>query len=112
MLQIFGKVAPPPGVERYGPLTSGGLVTFLNAILLLMIVAGGVYALFNIVIAGFQFISAGGNPENMQKAWARIWQSLIGLLFIAGAFVLAAIFGQIIFGDPTILIKPKIFGPQ
>lgn len=111
MFQIFGKIPLPPGVARWGELTGGGLVGFLNAILLLLIVVGGVYALFNIIIAGFQFISAGGKPEDVEKAWARIMQSLIGLIFIAGAFVLAAIFGQIVFGNPFAIIRPQVFGP-
>ncbi|MBI4059098.1 hypothetical protein HY404_02535 [Candidatus Microgenomates bacterium] len=111
MINIFGEVNPPPGVSRYGSLQEGGLVDFLNNILLFLTIAGGIYTLFNIIIAGYQFLSAGGKPDDMAKAWAKIWQSLLGLLFIAGALVLGAIFGQILFGDPTILIKPKLFRP-
>lgn len=110
MLQIFGQVSPPPGIAQWGSLTSGGFVNFLSAILRLMIVAGGFWTLFNIIIAGYQFLGAGNKPENVQNAWAKIWQSLIGLLFIAGAFVLAAIFGQIIFGDPFAIINPTLTG--
>lgn len=113
MLQIFGKVEPPPGIAAWGDLlgVSGGLVGFLNAILRVMIIAGGLWTLVNIIIAGYQFLGAGNKPENIQNAWAKIWQSLIGLVFIAGAFVLAAIFGQIIFGSADAIIKPKIIGP-
>ena len=111
MLQIFGQVNPPPGVSRWGSLTSGGLVNFLNSILRLLIVIGGIWTLLNIILAGYQFLSAGGKPEEMQKAWAKIWQSLMGLIFIAGAFVLAAIFSLIVFGDWKVILRPQIFGP-
>lgn len=109
MLQIFGQVNPPPGVAKWA--ASGGLIGFLSALLRLMVVIGGIWTLLNIILAGYQFLSAGGKPEEMSKAWAKIWQSLLGLLFIAGAFVLAAIFGWIIFGDVTAIIQPKIYVP-
>ena len=110
MLQIFGQVAPPPGISNW--TGSGGFVGFLTAILRLMIVVGGIWVLINIMVAGYQFMGASGNPEKVSAAWAKIWQSLLGLLFIAGAFVIAAIIGQIIFGDATAIISPKIYGPQ
>ena len=110
MLQIFGQIAPPPGVSKWA--NQGGLIGFLTAILQTLIVLGGIWTLLNIILAGYKFISAGGKPEEISNAWAKIWQSLLGLLFIAGAFVLAAIAGQVIFGDPTAILKPKVYGPQ
>lgn len=110
MFQIFGQVNPPPGVARWA--ASGGLVGFLSALFRLLVVIGSLWTLLNIILAGYQFLSAGGKPEEMSKAWAKIWQSLLGLLFIAGSFVLAAIFGQIIFGDWTAILQPKIYGPK
>lgn len=109
---IVGSIEKPPGIAIWGDLTSGGLVNFLNAIFRLMIIIGGAWTLLNIIIAGYQFLSSGGKPESIQAAWAKIWQSLIGLLFVAGAFVLAAIFSQIIFGDARAIIDPKIIGPR
>lgn len=111
LIQLFGRVNPPPGVSRYGGLQQEGLVTFLGNILRLLIVVGGLYALFNFIIAGYQFMGSGGDPKAMAAASAKIWQSILGLLFIAGAFVLAAIFGWLIFGDFTFILRPVIFGP-
>lgn len=110
MLEIIGKVTPPPGVAKYGPYNVG-LIQFLNNILRLLIVIAGLYVLLNLILAGFSFISAGGDPKNVEKAWAKIWQSLVGLLIIAGSFVLAAIFGWLLFGDATAILRPKIYGP-
>lgn len=108
---IFGPVSTPPGVADYGGLREGGLVGFLNNILKFLIIIAGVYALLNLIIAGYQFMSAGGDQKQIESAWARIWQSLIGLLIVAGSFVLAAVFGQIVFGDPFAILRPKVFGP-
>ena len=108
---IIGNIAPPPGVAIWGGAVQGGLVPFLNAIINFVIVIAGLYVFLNIILAGFQFINAGGEPKEVEKAWTKIWQSLIGLLIIALAFVLAAIFGYLLFKDPTALLNPKITTP-
>jgi hypothetical protein len=109
---IIGNVAPPPGVVSWGGTVEAGLIPFLNAVINFVIVIAGLYVFLNIILAGFQFINAGGEPKEVEKAWAKIWQSLVGLLIIALAFVLAAIFGYILFKDPTALLNPKITTPQ
>ena len=107
---IFGQVTPPPGVSAIGPDISG-LATLLNVVVKTLIVIAGLYSFINIILAGYQFLSAGGDSKAVQNAWAKLWQTLIGLLFVAGSFVLAAIFGQLIFKDPTALLQLKIFTP-
>lgn len=107
----FGTVSPPPGINKYKGLTEGGLVSFLNVILNLLVVVAALYALFNLIFAGYQFISAGGDQKAVEAAWGKIWQTLLGLLIVAGAFVLAALFGWLIFGDPTAILRPTIFVP-
>jgi len=57
-------------------------------------------------------MSAGGDPKAVSNAWARIWKSLIGLVIIVGSFVLAGIFGYLLFDDATAILRPKIYGPN
>lgn len=109
--ELFGNVAPPPGITGLGAGPEG-LISLLSIILKLLVVLGGIWALFNIIFAGYGFISAGGDPKAIEKAWAKIWQSLVGLLFIAGAFVIAAVVGQLIFGDAGAILNPKIYTPR
>lgn len=108
---IFGQINPPPGVGKYG-LGLEGPGLFVSNIVKLLIVCAGIYAVFNLVLAGYAFMSAGGDPKKIEGAWAKIWQTLLGLAIAAGAIVLAAIFGQFIFGDPTALLRLRIFGPE
>ena len=108
--QIFGNVPPPPGVTNY-PTGPAGLSLFLNIILKTLIVAAGIYATINLVLAGYVFMSAGGDPKKIEAAWAKIWQTILGLTIAAGAFVLAAIFGWLIFRDVNALLQLKIFKP-
>lgn len=108
----FGQVTPPQGVNIPAAATPGGeIITLLNIILKLLVTAGGIYALINIIISGYGFISAGGDPKAITSAWAKIWQSLLGLTIIAGSFLLAAIFGQLIFKDPGAILNPKLYTP-
>lgn len=96
------------------PGTSGqGLFIILNSLVKLVIVTAGLYAFWNFISAGYLFMSAGGDPKNIAKAWAKIWQSLIGLLVVAGSFVLAIIFGALIFGraNALLLIQPVLYTP-
>ena len=114
---IIGGVTPPPGIKDWMAIPNAGegapgLIPFFNALLKLLIVVAGLYALLNLVLAGFQFISAGGDPKNVEKAWSKIWQSLVGLLIVAASFLLAALFGWILFKDPGAILNPKIYGPQ
>ena len=108
--QVFGNVNPPPGVSTYGGDVSA-LSNFMSNIIKTIIVIAGVYALFNIIFAGYAFMSAGGNPEKIAAAWAKIWQTMIGLLVAVGSFVLAGIFGKLLFNDFNALLQLKVFGP-
>jgi len=107
----FGPINPPePFATKYGSFETG-LISFFNNVLRLAIMAAGLYALLNLIIAGYGFMSAGGDPKGIANAWARIWKSLLGLLIIVASFVLAAIFGYLLFGEPTAILQPKIYGP-
>lgn len=94
------------GVTKFGELT--GIVVLINTALKILFIVAGVYALFNIVIAGIEFINAGGDAKSVTKAWNRIWQSLLGLVIIVSSFLIAAIIGIILFGDPTYILNPKL----
>lgn len=118
IFSIFGDITNPfetlgiaKGTSPYVDGTQGeGLVHLANNLIKLGIVLGGIYAFVNIIIAGYMFLSSAESKE-VAKAWAKIWQSMIGLLIMAGSFVLAAIFGWIIFGDARALLQLRLFGP-
>lgn len=110
---IVGRITNPLP-SKYQSLTGspGGLVFFFSNVLRLVFVIAGIYAFINFIVAGFQYMTAAGDSKALGNAWARIWQSLLGLLVIVGSFALAALFGQLIFGDPQFILNPKLYGPQ
>lgn len=106
---IFGQIKLPAVItDKYGSDAGLAIGNLLNLVFKSMIVIAGVYALFNLIFAGYAFMSAGDDAKKVAGAWAKIWQSLLGLAIAAGAFVLAAIFGKLIFGQWDFIINPKI----
>lgn len=104
----FGKIEAPDAISKYSSEPGVALGTLLNNFLKILIVGAGIYSLINLLMAGYAFLSAGDDPKKMAGAWNKIFQTLIGLAFAAGAFVLAAIFGLLLFGDTGALLKPSI----
>ncbi len=108
LFQVIGTIPPPSPLKKFGPIQAGGIGRFINLIIYIIIVAAGLYALFNLLLAGYAFMSAGDDPKKMAAAWGKIYQTVLGLVVVAGSFVLAAIFGWLIYGDWNALLKPTI----
>lgn len=107
----IGKISPPVNISpAIDPLTGEltGIISFTNTLLRLAFIVGGLWSFLNIVLAGFGFLSAGGDDKKIAKSWAQMWQSLIGILFIVSSFVLAAIIGIVLFKDPSAILNPKL----
>ncbi|KKU62734.1 MAG: hypothetical protein UX87_C0044G0007 [Candidatus Amesbacteria bacterium GW2011_GWA1_47_16] len=114
MFGIFGTVRNPfadlaPG--KYTGAYGQGLIVLISNIVKLAVVMAGLYSFINIILAGFQYLNAGGEPKNIAKAWEKIWQSFMGLVIVAGSFTLAMLIGWVVFGDIYALISPSIFAP-
>ena len=108
----FGQATiPVPITTIYGTEAGPAFGKLIQFGLRALIVGAGIYALFNLVLAGYSFMSAGDDSKKVSGAWSQISQTLIGLAFAAGSFVLAAIFGQLLFGNPLFLLQPSIPTP-
>lgn len=107
MNNVFGEIRPPNFISK----DPGGLIVLFNNILRLLIVGAGIFALFNFILAGYSFMSASGDPKKIDAAWAKIWQSMVGLLIIVISFTLAAIISKLLFGNAGAILNPKIYGP-
>ncbi len=104
----LGNITPPPGFPSADII---GLQKLLNIILRTLIVGAGIYAVLNIILAGYGFLSAAGDPKRISDATNKIWHSILGFVVAAGSFVLAAIIGQILFNDPNALLQLRYFKP-
>jgi len=98
----------------FSPANQPGLPLFvlLGNFFKLVVVFAGLYGFWNLLMAGYQYMSAGGDPKKVSQASEKIWQTLLGLVVATGAVTIAAIIGYIVFKDPTFLITPRIVVPQ
>ncbi len=105
-LPFLGSIDNPTNI----PSVKGqGLFTFLSNIFKLIGVAGGIYMIIQIIMAGFDYINASGDPKKTEAAWAKIWQSILGLVIISSAFIIAGVVGRFTGID---ILNPKITGPS
>lgn len=104
----FGAVPQPQGLSQFGNEPGVAIGRLIQFGLRTLIVVACVYAVFNLVLAGYSFMSAGDDSKKVAGAWAQIWQTMLGVSVAAGSFVLAGIFGQLIFGDWNFLLRPTI----
>ena len=102
---IFGKIDNPT------TLTDGpqGFFNFLSTIFKFSGVIAGLFFVVKIILAGFGYLSANGDEKKVAAAWATIWQSIIGLIIVSSAFVIAGVIGYIFGID---ILNPTISGPD
>jgi len=88
------------------------LVSFLSQIITLLYTISGLFFLINFIVAGYQYLGSGGDPQKITNAGNKILHSLYGLIFVAGSFIIAAVLGYLLFKDASAIIKPTFFVVQ
>lgn len=106
MLGIFGTISSPINYTGYDGLEDFAILG--SSILSLLTTLAGIFVMVNFIIAGYGYLAANGNPQQIANAGNKILQSLIGLIIIAAAYIIAAIIGFVFFNDPGFLIKPML----
>jgi len=106
MPDVIGKIKP---TINYPGLADGGFTEFLSNVISLIILIAGLFTLVNFVLAGYGYLSSNGNPQKIAAAGNKILESLIGLIVVAAAFIIAGVIGFVIFGDQSALINLNLF---
>lgn len=89
----IGRIAPPPGVPNPGPGAAANdyVAGFVrNGISLLITVAFIVMFIWTI-LAGFKFITAGGDSKAVSAAWSQIYFGIIGMLVVVGSYAIISL---------------------
>lgn len=68
----------------------GDVMSYVEGILITLIVLAGVVAAGFIVVGAYTIITAGGEPENIAKGYKTITNAIIGLVLAALAFVIVS----------------------
>lgn len=80
----------------------------VSSIIGVMTVAAGIWFVFNLVVAGIQYISAGGDKHNLEEAQKRITNALIGIVIVAASWSILALTGKFLGYDILIGNVTKI----
>jgi hypothetical protein len=103
MITVFDLVNPylPDWLGNYtaglGPAPT--LAIYIRNLINVAFGFGGVYFFINLMMGGYQYISAGGDKDSVQKATARIKNAIIGIAILLSIFVIIWIV-ETIFGAP------------
>lgn len=107
MLGIFGNITNPYS-GNYVSSQGEGLFLFLSNLFKLAGVVAGIILIVRLIGAGYTYLSAIGDPKKFQQASDTITQSILGLVIVAGAFILAGLVGRLTGID---VLNPVIYGP-
>jgi len=117
----IGEIDPPPGTDvqiesavAQGYIANSNEIAiffFISNIIKIATAAAGVYVMYNLAIAGYDFLTAGGKADAYQKARDRLVMSVIGLLLIVMAYLITALLSLLIFGDAGFILNPTLQGP-
>lgn len=103
---VIGSVTNP--LPKYQSAQGQGLFQFIGNVLKFTGTIAGIYMIVQLIIAGFGYISASGDPKATERAWAQIWQSILGMVIIASAFTIASIVERF---TGIKILSPVIYGP-
>jgi hypothetical protein len=101
---IIGNIAVPAGI----PQEVGKTGDLLSAIVRFLVVVAGVYTLWQFLSGGLGFITSNGDKGKLTEAQNKIQSAIIGLVIMAGSFIIIAIISQILFGDFLAILVPKL----
>lgn len=101
---VVGTIAVPSGI----PQEVGKTGSFISGLVRFIIIIAGLFALWNFLSGGLEYITSGGDKAKISEATQKITMSIVGLVIIAASFLIAAIMGQLLFGNPMAILAPDL----
>jgi len=72
------------------------LSTLINPLIYNILIISGIIAFGTIIVAGFSFVSAGGDKGKTAQASQALTYGIIGLVVVAAAFLITRLMGSIL----------------
>jgi hypothetical protein len=101
MKKIFladADLGPVGQGQGFGPWNSGdpgtNIATIISKALGLLTIMAGIWFLFQVIIAGYNFMSAAGDKGRIENANRKLTNSIVGLIIVAAAYGLLALVGM------------------
>ncbi len=83
----------------YGDATSSSLMDIVGTVINVLLGTLGTIFIILIIVAGFNWMTAGGNEEQVKKAGDMIRRAIIGLIVIVGAFAIWTFISRVLIDD-------------
>jgi len=106
MIGILGNILNP---TKYQSVQGEGLFVFLSNLFKFAGVIAGIIFIVQLIAAGFDYIASSGDVKKFQNAGNKILQSILGLVIIASAFLLAGLVSRL---TGINILNPTIYGPK
>lgn len=116
----IGGVAPPKAILSLNDRTrfsgtgsegeSIGIIMFISNLIRVFAIVAGIWAMFNLLMGGYTLITSMSDAGAMEKVKNNITMTVVGLAIIAGAYIIAAVIGAVMFGDPNFILRPQLQG--
>jgi hypothetical protein len=78
---------------NFGDDPSALLTSIISNILAILTIFAGIWFLFQAIMAGYSYLSAGGDKARIENAWRKLTNALIGLAIVVAAYGLIALLG-------------------
>jgi len=89
------------GEENPDPAQFKDVEAVFEKVLAIIFPLGGIAVFIMLIVGGFQHLTAGGNPEKTQKAWATITYAIVGLVLLVGIWFILRFIHQFTGVDVT-----------
>ncbi|MEK7527980.1 MAG: hypothetical protein AAB574_03110 [Patescibacteria group bacterium] len=106
MIGILGNILNP---TKYQSIQGEGLFVFLSNLFKFAGVIAGIIFIVQLITAGFDYIASSGDPKKFLNAGNKILQSVLGLVVVASAFLLAGLVSRL---TGINILNPTIYGPK
>lgn len=90
---------PPIGItdSPFNPNTPGGSFgIIISSIFRIVLIGAGLWAFFQLLMAGFSWISSGGDKQALEAARGKLTWALIGILIVAVSWGLIVLMEQML----------------
>ena len=101
---VVGILDLPGGIPKETTQTT----SILSVLVRFIVVVAGIFALWQFLSGGLQYISSGGDKGKITEAQNKLTMSLIGLVIITASFLIIAIISKVLFGDFGAILTPKL----
>ena len=90
-------LGPWSNIDKIDKLNNPGIILadIISMTIGVMTLGAGIWFLFQVIIAGYNYLSAGGDRERFVAAGRKLTNSMIGLAIVIAAYALIALLGTI-----------------